>query len=108
MEINGCYLDVRDTVYERGRHPEDGEMMYGTVYQVTLTDSRGNRWIHGHGFDTNEEAMALLDRIEAHGEVNLDHWNECDPAYGSEAWAALDAEGHWVALERKEEEAAAW
>lgn len=88
---------VRSDVVSLGRHWEDGEEMIGFTAYVVAEAPDGRRWAHSHSYTETDpegaEAKAdrLLQRIEAAGgRINLVHWHEIDPAYGSIAYQRLD------------------
>lgn len=93
---------VRTDVVSLGRHWEDGDEMIGYAGYVVAETENGRRWAHRSAFVDREpegaEAKAdmLLQRIEATGgQINLDHWDEIDPAYGSDAYQGLDNERYF-------------
>lgn len=108
-------------IYLAGR-TEDGDDYTAEAFFVLIEDQSGCRWRHhlsfagcavGHdpdGFttfaDIRAEAQAkadrLADRVRRHlaagGDVDLAHWEEDFPAYGSQAY---QAEGAWWAVREK-------
>jgi hypothetical protein len=120
------HFEICSDLYVAGRN-EDGQDFTAEVYFITATDERGNRWRHGHVFpgcrpevsedpdggyccthfnDVRNEAMAeaerLLNRIETAGKVNLDHWREDRPMYGSRACVEYGQYDDWME-ERREQ-----
>ncbi len=116
-------FDVSSSLVRLATDWEDGTDILGVSYYVTATARGGRRWVHERAFAsrlydvvTDEDgetfqvvrdapgqaqAEALLARIEAAGAVDLvAHWEEVDPAYGSEAYAELDATGYFRDVER--------
>ena len=109
-------IDVRDNEFLVGRD-EDGCDVYGLAYSVIAINERGERWAHERTFvdrelvrrydeqdgdeytvylthPAKERAEALAKKIAQHlargGNINLDHWTEIDPMYGSVAYQELD------------------
>ncbi len=107
---------VRSDVVRIGTD-EDGSVREGLVFYVIARAENGRQWIHGKAFpnyvgaiDPEEgpyqrrisndipegAATALCDRITkavAEGaKLDLAHWTETDPAYGSDAYQSLDEE----------------
>jgi hypothetical protein len=63
-------------------------LIYGGVIRVQAETKFGRRFIHERVFDQDEVAVAetLVEKIMEKGEIDLVHWIETDPAYGSFAW----------------------
>lgn len=117
-------FDVSSSLVRLATDWEDGTDILGVSYYVRATAPGGRRWVHeavfpsrlydvvrdddGETFQVVQDAPgkaqaeALLARIEAAGgKVDLvGHWEEVDPAYGSEAYAELDATGYFRDVER--------
>lgn len=119
---------VRNDLIDLGLD-SDGEQVVGFAFYVVAEDCEGRRWAHDRRFldhvkayDAEEgicywarrnrdavEAAAerLCARIEAHvdagGELTDDCWFEIDPAYGSDAYQALDAGGYFAAREQHQD-----
>jgi hypothetical protein len=95
-------------LYVAGR-TEEGREYTAEVYFVMAEDEQGNRWTHyahfpGCEVGTDDEGLPffsdvrdvakaraghLLDRIlESGGAMNLSHWRDTSPAYGSAAYIA--------------------
>jgi len=113
----GLQFEIVSDVYVAGR-TEDGERYTAEVYYVQAEDERGNRWAHYAHFkgcetgydeeygiptfkDVRPEAMAqaqhLLDRIvEAGGILDLNHWTETRPCYGSAAYQEYGQFNDWM------------
>lgn len=64
------------------------------VFYLLAEDARGARKVWGQ-FDTLEAAEAAVEFAPA-----VYTWNDTHPAYGSEAYAASDAEADWAEYER--------
>lgn len=84
---------VRDYLVANG-YSEDGEQLTKLVYFVVAEADNGARIAHRYSFDNEADAEKLCKRIRyafGYGRpLNLDHWDEIDPAYGSEAYQVLD------------------
>jgi hypothetical protein len=108
---------VCSDLYVAGR-TEDGEDYTAEVYFVVAEDARGNRWRHHASFpgagtpeydeegfgpyfaDVRESAKAEADKllariVAAGGRIDLAHWSEDRPAYGSAAYQAYGAFNDW-------------
>lgn len=105
MLTNTLEIGIGSNLYQAG-YTEDGHPFTAECYFIVATDVDGNRWTHTHTFagartecdeegmdhhiDVREEAMgraeALLARIAAADEINIDRWVTADPAYGSRAY----------------------
>ena len=86
-------------------HSPRGEI-YAERWVVWAEKPCGRRWQHERSFSAQHDAQRLLDRIEAAHRsgrrLNLDHWSEIDPAYGSDAYVSQRIEGQRAAEERRE------
>ena len=110
----------RSDVYQAGRD-EDGEAVYGEAFYAVVQLADGSRFAHsytfqdtswvdyefdgadedygiGGGYVTNQaEAVAkveaLVAKINASGDINLNHWSPIDPEYGSSAYQQQEALG---------------
>jgi hypothetical protein len=103
---------VRDDLVQVGL-TEDGEPDVAHRFYLVARDARGAQWAHdyarvaGRGGIAADVAAAALEvlrvrvaaHLEAGGALDFDHWIEIDPAYGSEAYQALDAAGYFWAQE---------
>jgi len=98
-------VSVETELYEAGT-TEDGTPFIAELYLVVVQNLDGSRWVHRHHFlgaeeevsedgfsffgDIREEALAkanaLARRVGIAGEINLDHWVEFYPLYGSPAY----------------------
>jgi len=72
-----------------------------SVYRVVIELDDGSRYLHHRGFsnpvdgDDDQIALkveALADRVAKAGEINLEHWFETYPSYGSAAWRVEESE----------------
>ena len=106
-------IGTRSDLYEGG-YTEDGERMIHEAHYVVIEVPDGRRWAHSHSFRTEKmrkaEAMtkseALAEKIFQHlasgKKLDMEHWVEIDPAYGSKAYQKLDGKGYFRARERHE------
>lgn len=100
-------FDIRSDLYNAG-YREDGTPFIAEQYYVVATDETGRRWRHNTTFNgcrvcqCDEEgsniftdirtgavvrATCLLERIlAANGVIDLEHWSETYPEYGSLAY----------------------
>lgn len=104
LKALGLTVAVDSELFEAGL-TEDGEAFVGERYVVVAEDELGNRWRHHKAFSgvevvdcvdhsffkdvrpaARDQAYALVDRIVAAGEIDLDRWSESRPAYGSTAY----------------------
>lgn len=106
------HVCVTEAEVRLGRCPEEGTPYYGTSYAVIATLPSGRRWVHTQGFlgatrqvdpefgpfmardggEAKAAAYRLADRIKAAlvrgAKLDLaNHWEETDPAYGSDEYA---------------------
>lgn len=110
-------LDIftMDYLFENGFN-EDGDKVVETSVIVVAEDAEGRRFALNDS-DLTTVMMSLeeiwdiqkrrIDKITVHldkgGALNLAHWNEIDPAYGSEAYDKLDRTGYFKELEIRAE-----
>ena len=117
MKMN---FGIGSDLYVAGRD-EDGREFHAELFYLVAEDNSGNRWAHASTFpgcmveDWNDEdggsgrafndirpqaqadAQALLARIQAAGgQINLDHWREMRPAYGSAAYIDYGQFDDWM------------
>lgn len=116
---------VRSDVIHIGRSWEDGEPIEGLYFYILARDAAGNQWVHPRGLANSELrwdkeygidyverfegveqrqerlAQRIRDHLAAGGKLDFDQWEEIDPAYGSEAYAALAPTGYFRAAEIK-------
>lgn len=117
---------VRDDLFNYGVG-EDGDDLIALVFHVVVETPEGRRFAHDHGFRTIERrhdpeeghywqrvdraipaeaSEALRAKVERHlkagGKLDDRHWIEIDPAYGSAAYSALDAQAWFKGRERDE------
>jgi hypothetical protein len=109
--LNVTNFDVAATFdqYTAGRHPEDGTPVIGEAYFVMITAPDGRRWAHERRWantaivrcddadfgayvkrdwegEGRAAAEALAEAVIDRARVDLTHWVEVDPAYGSDAY----------------------
>jgi len=105
MNIKGMKVRIDDPLYKVGE-ADDGSDFSAECYVVQVETPCGRRFSHKHGFPTSElcytedgheaftdereekraQAERLADRIRSAGRINLDHWFEVQPVYGSQAY----------------------
>lgn len=105
MDITGMDVTVITNLYCAGM-TEDGEYYTAETYSVLVEDINGNRWVHEVEFkgcsvetledgfkifhdirqEASKQAHILKRRVTMAQSINLDHWVEIDPAYGSIAF----------------------
>lgn len=76
--------------------------IFGNKAFVFAETVSGERFVHSVSFEVDEvnKADRLAERVVAAGEIDLAHWVEHFPVYGSASWA--EAERHEVAKEDAE------
>lgn len=103
----------------------DGSTVFGMAYYVVATDARGARWRHFHSFvdhiqgynaeegehywvNRNAEAVTaaerFFERVQARSLIDMEHWVEFFPVYGSEAYQQDGGEDDLIAWEREIDE----
>jgi hypothetical protein len=60
--------------------------IYGTVFFVYAVTKQGARYSHVNRFDNLHDAEKLALRVQAHGVIDLAHWNQSYSVYGSAVW----------------------
>tara|TARA_R110000824_G_scaffold139019_3_gene303956 strand:- start:1674 stop:2087 length:414 start_codon:yes stop_codon:yes gene_type:complete len=105
MNIKDMTIQIDETIYLVGRI-DDGSEYTAEAYNVEVILPNGRRFQHNVDFftskieynefgeacatDEREEKRAqvegLADRIREAGVINLDHWTEGQPVYGSSAY----------------------
>ena len=97
------------------RNPEACEPSdnIATSYYAQIGDKDGNTWVHNyllrsegmglHWQDCKEQIQKVVDCIQEHLDqgkpINLNHWREGSPMYGSKAWQKWDQEELQPAVE---------
>jgi hypothetical protein len=91
-------VDVRKDVAVVDQNPEFADMcnpqgyIYRHTFDVLAMTEGGRRFRHRHFFgEDRDKADALAIKVLHRGEIDLSHWNETYPEYGSPAWAVEDA-----------------
>lgn len=105
MNIKGMKVRIDDPLYKVGVD-EDGSDFSAECYVVQVETPCGRRFSHEHRFLTSQpfyteegyegftdereekraQAERLADRVRSAGRINLDHWIEVQPVYGSQAY----------------------
>lgn len=104
---------VASDIVVMGSDPEMADMsnpsgnLYGLRYYVVVTNTKGDRWAHDHGFK-NEVAAEMLAKavqkaLDAGKKLDSAHWTEHYPVYGSDAYVAY-GQADQVAWERNMED----
>jgi hypothetical protein len=77
--------------------PEDGQRREHLTWLVRATADDGERFDHVRSFNDEAGAIMLAAKVRATldrgGHLNMDHWQEADPAYGSEAYQRAERAG---------------
>ena len=80
---------TRSDLRQLGTDPEEGTPVVVEQFYIVVEDDKGNRWAHDHNFDNADDAGVLEDTIQDRLDIlgmaalNMDHWNEAAPCYGS-------------------------
>lgn len=118
--VQNLTFEIASDLYVAGR-TEDGFDYTAEVYFITATNARGDRWRfettfpgcetcqddegYTHFGDIRPQAQAqaekLMARMQARGAINLQHWREDRPVYGSSAYQAYGAADDWEAEQRE-------
>lgn len=105
-------ISPRSDLVQRG-WTEDGDADVAECFYLVARAKNGAQWAHRFSLDAyrgNHDAVtARMDRLRARviahlaagGALDMDHWTEVDPAYGSAAYQGLDAQGYFRAQERQ-------
>jgi len=88
MDIGVTSLLVEGSLPPEASHPSEAIV---EVFIITAENKRGNRYeLDNFGTQNKAQADRQLAKIEAHlakgGKLNLDHWSEREPVYGSDAY----------------------
>jgi predicted PolB exonuclease-like 3'-5' exonuclease len=86
---------VRDRLVSLGRHPEDGEEIIRSRFDVIIEQSDGSRVAHRHVFTERDAAERFAEKVRVglvSGQIDEDCWEQIDPAYGSVAYQNEEAE----------------
>ena len=102
-EVASVFMSDWDYEYHNPWAEEPSDNIARNHY-VTVADHRGNTWVHNWGLSTEkysfeecrERVQKMVERIEKHllagGSINLAHWGEGHPQYGSVAWQRFNIE----------------
>lgn len=112
-------IEIASELIETGRDPIDQEILIGERFCVRATAVNGRRWEHEHAWTAglfcsgaDEEGWPTYRRVEAEGaraaaqrladavkaalangrRLNLAHWVEVYPEYGSPAYEVAEAD----------------
>ena len=112
--------NVASDLYQAG-YGDDGHPFIAEVYYVVIQYQDGRTFRHQSTFagakrqvdeddgvvyfeDVRESALAeaerLAERVRSKGAVDLQYWEEADPAYGSEAYVSQGTEAKRALAER--------
>ena len=87
-------VDVRKDVVVVDHNPEFADYtnptgaIYRHTFEVLAMTNEGRRFAHRHFFGLDRDAAdALAIKVLHRGEIDLSHWVETYPEYGSSAWA---------------------
>ena len=110
------FFDVASDLYLAGK-TEDGRDFHAELYYVVAEDADGNRWRHETSFrgadpvrhddgfwqfgDVRASAQAAAERLvlaiqRKGGAIDLAHWREMRPAYGSAAYVQYGQSDDWA------------
>ena len=100
IQIQANQVDIQDYEEVLYRDAESADMgnpqgnVYGIRYYVRVTLEDGARYLHYKAFDKADlnDAVTLQVAVSSRGAINLKHWAEVDPAYGSSDWADAEVE----------------
>lgn len=124
-KVQAHQIAVVSDLHQYGRRFDDGQPIIGERYFVQYEDEKGYRWRHNVYFDglmptddddcegprfhsererAQRHAEHLVERILCAGVINLEHWQEDRPAYGSRAWQESGQDMIEIMNERMEDE----
>ena len=100
IQIFANQVDIADYEEVLRRDPEHADLgnpqgnVYGIRYYVRVTLESGARYLHYKAFSRTDldDAVTLQVAVSKRREINLKHWAEVDPAYGSSDWRDADVE----------------
>ena len=100
-----AYIYMSEWDFEWGNpYAEEPGDYIATSYYVTVANEHGTTWHHDwtlqshkvNRFEAMERVQKMVERIKNHldagGSLNMDHWGEGTPMYGSEAWQSYERE----------------
>ena len=73
------HIEACRTEKHIGRDPEEGYERYRPAWVIVADLEDGRQFAHEHDFNTVEEANHLVEKIQAKGILNLEHWFETTP-----------------------------
>lgn len=119
-------IGYRDDFYIAGQF--EGDNIIGSKYYVVAQAEDGSQWAHNRSFlslrqvydsdwgdyvfmHEKQQAVAAIEKLslriqqhlQAGGSIDMQHWYEIDPAYGSEAYQEMDSGGYFAFREKQEE-----
>jgi hypothetical protein len=60
--------------------------IWKNVHFVNAVTKNGSRYSHVNRFGNFEDAQKFALRVQRHGVIDLNHWNQSYSVYGSPAW----------------------
>lgn len=102
-QVAHIYMSEWDFEWTNPYAEEPGDYI-ATSYYVTVADQKGNTWHHDWMLQSHkvnrseaiERVQKMVERIKNHldagGSLDMDHWGEGTPMYGSEAWQSYERE----------------
>jgi len=90
-------VDYEEVLYQDPEYADVGNPrgnVYGIRYYVRVTLEDGTRYLHFKGFNEADldNAVTLQVAVSKRRVIDLKHWVEVDPAYGSKAYEIADEE----------------
>tara|TARA_R110000751_G_scaffold27804_1_gene73207 strand:- start:42 stop:383 length:342 start_codon:yes stop_codon:yes gene_type:complete len=102
---------VRDTLFDTNDITEDGNPIIAKAFGVYVANEYGERLVHTASNFTDldlkglERAERFAKKVQAHidagGELNLKHWYNVEPSYGSRAYQDFGTEAEVIEWERR-------
>ena len=86
---NATAVTIQDIVDFNSEFSDMGNpegAIYGNVFLVYAETKHGARYSHVNRFDNLKDAEKLALRVNRHGVIDLDYWNQSYSVYGSSAW----------------------
>ena len=102
-QVSHIYMSQWDFEYNNPWAEEPGDHI-ATSYYIMVADQKGNQWAHNWSLQSNkvghhearERVEKMLERMKNHldagGSLNMEHWGETTPMYGSQAWQSYERE----------------
>jgi hypothetical protein len=88
---------------EKVAYASSGRNNENEPFTVIVESIIGEVFVHVQDFENEEDANALRIRVEAKGEINLEHWAYCRTVYGSKAYIAHNLEQAQIERELEED-----